>query len=231
MPRSCRRASTRAVGGLGRDHGCGRPGPSATCPAGVTMGALDVAGLSWTSWDMIQNVRRADQAHSRSYGRHTDRTPLSRGEEWRIRRSAGIPMGRDGLPVKPSATPSQVRILDLPPLPGTAPGPARMRPCSCFVRSPRVHGGTRRAGQTTMGWWTWMPSSGTDALGRDQQGWCGRGSCSRPSRSTWAWESKSNGFERMPTGVARWPGSRPWRRQAAVASVTRLGPPIASYFE
>jgi len=25
---------------------------------------LDVAVLSWTSWDMIQNVRRADQAHS-----------------------------------------------------------------------------------------------------------------------------------------------------------------------
>ena len=43
-------------------------GVSVACPAGasdgrVTMGALDVAGLSWTSWDMIQNVRRADQAH------------------------------------------------------------------------------------------------------------------------------------------------------------------------
>jgi hypothetical protein len=40
-----------------------------TCPAEaedgrVTMGELDVAGLSWTSWDMIQKVRRADQAHS-----------------------------------------------------------------------------------------------------------------------------------------------------------------------
>jgi hypothetical protein len=57
---------------------------------------LDVAGLSWTSWEMIQKVRRADQAHSEATDATRDRTRLSRGEEWRIRRSAGIPMGRDG---------------------------------------------------------------------------------------------------------------------------------------
>ena len=39
------------------------------CPAEaedgrVTMGELDAAGLSWTSWDMIEYLRRADQAHS-----------------------------------------------------------------------------------------------------------------------------------------------------------------------
>ena len=55
-------------------------GASVTCPAGardgrVTMGALDVAGLSWTSWDMIQKVRRADQAHSEV----TDATRTERG--------------------------------------------------------------------------------------------------------------------------------------------------------
>jgi len=55
-------------------------GASVTCPAGardgrVTMGALDVAGLSWTSWDMTQNVRRADQAHSEA----TDATRTERG--------------------------------------------------------------------------------------------------------------------------------------------------------
>jgi hypothetical protein len=36
---------------------------------------LDVAGLSWTSWDMIQKVRRADQAHSEA----TDATRTERG--------------------------------------------------------------------------------------------------------------------------------------------------------
>ena len=102
-------------------------GVSVTCPAGardgwVTMGALDVAGLSWTSWGMIQNVRRADQAHSEATDAHTDRTRLSRGEEWRIRRSAGIPMGRDGLPVKPSAQPTLVRTQHLPPPAKTSPG-------------------------------------------------------------------------------------------------------------
>ena len=104
----------------------------------MTMGALDVAGLSWTSWDMIQNVRRADQAHSGSYGRHTDRTRLSRGEEWRIRRSAGIPMGRDGLPVKPSASPSMVRIHHLPP--GKTPAQGRFGvPDSLPAHAARCH--------------------------------------------------------------------------------------------
>jgi len=32
--------------------------------AGAAVGEWDVAGLSWTSWDMIQNGCRADQAHS-----------------------------------------------------------------------------------------------------------------------------------------------------------------------
>ena len=41
----------------------------------MTMGELDVAGLSWTSWDMIQKVRRADQAHSGP----TDATRTERG--------------------------------------------------------------------------------------------------------------------------------------------------------
>ncbi len=36
---------------------------------------LDAAGLSWTSWDMIQKVRRADQAHSGT----TDATRTQRG--------------------------------------------------------------------------------------------------------------------------------------------------------
>jgi predicted signal transduction protein with EAL and GGDEF domain len=42
---------------------------SVRCPAEagdgrVAMGELGVAGFSWTSWDMIQKLRRADQAHS-----------------------------------------------------------------------------------------------------------------------------------------------------------------------
>jgi hypothetical protein len=124
--RSCRRASTGPSADWAGSTGW-QAGASVTCPAGagdgrVTMGALDVAGLGWASWDMIPNVRRADPGTLRSYGRHTDRTRLSRGEEWRIRRSAGIPMGRDGLRVKPSASPSQVRILDLPPPAETARG-------------------------------------------------------------------------------------------------------------
>jgi hypothetical protein len=32
--------------------------------SGVAVGGLDAVGLSWTSRDLIQNVRRADQAHS-----------------------------------------------------------------------------------------------------------------------------------------------------------------------
>ena len=51
----------------------------------------------------------------RDYGRHTDRTRYSRGEEWIVRRSNGIPMGWDGLAVKPSAKPTLVRTQHLPP--------------------------------------------------------------------------------------------------------------------
>ena len=39
------------------------------------MGELDVAGLGWISWDMIQKVRRTDQAHSGT----TDATRTERG--------------------------------------------------------------------------------------------------------------------------------------------------------
>jgi hypothetical protein len=53
----------------------------------VTMGALDVAGLSWTSWDMIHNVRRADQANSgitdvrrTEHGCHMGRNGVSAGQ-------------------------------------------------------------------------------------------------------------------------------------------------------
>jgi hypothetical protein len=42
---------------------------------GVTVQEAAVAGLSWTSWDMIQNLRRADQAHSGT----TDATRTERG--------------------------------------------------------------------------------------------------------------------------------------------------------
>ena len=37
-------------------------------------GKLDVVGLSWTSWDLIEKVRRADQAHSKvTDARRTER--------------------------------------------------------------------------------------------------------------------------------------------------------------
>jgi hypothetical protein len=49
--------------------GCGRPAGLSDCPAEagdgrVAAGEWGAAGFSWMSWDMIQNVRRADQAHS-----------------------------------------------------------------------------------------------------------------------------------------------------------------------
>jgi hypothetical protein len=44
----------------------------------LAMAELHVVGLSGTSWDMIQEMRRCDQAHW-NYGRHTDRTRFSRG--------------------------------------------------------------------------------------------------------------------------------------------------------
>ena len=67
------------------------------------MGELDVAGLSWTSRDMIHNVRRADQAHSGA----TDATRTERGfhaagmekpqvsgysdgEEWAVCKTVGL---------------------------------------------------------------------------------------------------------------------------------------------
>ena len=61
-------------------------GASIRCPAGAEDGGvaardrvaareLDVAGLSWTSRDMIQHLRRVDQAHSGT----TDATRTERG--------------------------------------------------------------------------------------------------------------------------------------------------------
>jgi hypothetical protein len=41
----------------------------------VTEGEPEVAGLSWTSWDMIQNLHRSDQGHSEA----TDATRTDRG--------------------------------------------------------------------------------------------------------------------------------------------------------
>jgi hypothetical protein len=64
----------------GRESGGHRPrqaGGLAACPAGsrTAVGRWDAAGLSWTWWDMIQNLRRADQAHSGT----TDATRTERG--------------------------------------------------------------------------------------------------------------------------------------------------------
>ncbi len=55
-------------------------GASVTCPAGagdgrVAAGEWDAAGFSWTSRDMIQDLRRADQAISEI----TDATRTERG--------------------------------------------------------------------------------------------------------------------------------------------------------
>ena len=41
----------------------------------MAAGEWGAAGLSWTSWDMIQNLHRADQAHSES----TDALRTERG--------------------------------------------------------------------------------------------------------------------------------------------------------
>jgi len=41
----------------------------------VTEGESDVAGLSWTSWGMIQNLHRAGQGHSEA----ADATRTDRG--------------------------------------------------------------------------------------------------------------------------------------------------------
>jgi len=58
------RLSCRLSGAIGY----GGPAAPVTCPAEVedrrVTIELDVVGLSWTTWDMIQNVPRADQEHS-----------------------------------------------------------------------------------------------------------------------------------------------------------------------
>ena len=72
-PRACPVASVRPSAAAGRRA-------SATAQlkpriAGVAVGGLDAVGLSWTSRDLIQNVRRADQAHSET----TDTTRTAGG--------------------------------------------------------------------------------------------------------------------------------------------------------
>ena len=66
---SCRPSPT--VGCRSRRHSSK---PSGRGTAGGS-GELDAAGLSWTSWDVIQKVHRADQAHSET----TDATRTERG--------------------------------------------------------------------------------------------------------------------------------------------------------
>jgi hypothetical protein len=53
---------------------------------GLGVGGLDAVGLSWTSWDMIEKVRRADQGFRgiTDAGRTEDR--FSRHGGWGIRR-------------------------------------------------------------------------------------------------------------------------------------------------
>ena len=72
-------------------------------------------GFKWTSWDMIEKMCCADQgfrgvtdAGRTEHGFHAVR-------EWRIRRSAAIPMGGNERSVKPSAQPTLVRTQHLPP--------------------------------------------------------------------------------------------------------------------
>jgi len=65
---------------LSAASGCGGPaglsdGPAEAGNSGVAVGGLDAVGLSWTSRDLIQNVRRADQAHSET----TDTTRTAGG--------------------------------------------------------------------------------------------------------------------------------------------------------
>jgi hypothetical protein len=83
----------------------------------------------------------------RSYGRRTDKTGISRGGEWRIRRSAAIPMGGDGLAVKPSAQPTLVRTQHLP---HKARGQKRCRGSravgGCGPASGQITAGQRLAG-------------------------------------------------------------------------------------
>src|ERR1700691_1387214 len=76
------------------------------CSAGsgdgvLGVGGLDAVGLSWTSWDMIEKVCRADQG----FRGITDAGRTERGfhaiGNGKIRTSVAIPMGRDRLTVKP----------------------------------------------------------------------------------------------------------------------------------
>ncbi len=72
--RACRLRSARVAwrapgpsvdsGGITAAAGrCSSDVPSRSHGWRATTGELDAAGLSWASWDMIQKVRRADQAH------------------------------------------------------------------------------------------------------------------------------------------------------------------------
>jgi hypothetical protein len=57
ISRACPVASVRRSAAAGwRLSGCSAEGEDGR----VAAGELDAAGLSWTSWDMIQNLRRAD---------------------------------------------------------------------------------------------------------------------------------------------------------------------------
>src|ERR1022692_4884924 len=94
-------------------------------------------------------ARRAEwRSTFRRYGRHTDRTRLSCGEEWGNCRSAAIPMGRNERPVKPSAKPTLVRTQHLLPpaktarglgIPGLAGRLAVVPPCLTMCRCELLH--------------------------------------------------------------------------------------------
>jgi hypothetical protein len=70
----------------------------------------DAVGLHRTSRDLIQTARRPDQAQSQV----TDATRTESGFHTAVKGEAAG--HRNERSVKPSASPSQVRILDLPPL-------------------------------------------------------------------------------------------------------------------
>jgi hypothetical protein len=156
---------------------------------------MHVVGLSRTSWDMIQQMRRADQAHSGT----TDATRTERGftpiRIGSIRRSADVSTGGNGLPVKPSATPSQVRILDLPPPAQTACGLGFLRGSRAVVRC--VIFGHRWSGDVAAPRWL------RTYRGRIR----GRGSGS-PNR-LFSWKRRSSGLAEGRKTPGRSPG-RPW---------------------
>src|ERR1035438_10198324 len=80
----------------------------------------DGSGTMRCSWTQLDLMGHDPEPASRwpgtlrDYGRHTDRTRYSRGGEWRNSTSVAIPMGRDRLTVKPSASPTLVRTQHLP---------------------------------------------------------------------------------------------------------------------